>query len=134
MIRTPLLFVTFLLAFIGCSQSQPQTQNSDVVLLVTPKVFSEQLTSEKGILLDVRTPAEWKKGHLKNARHLDLFRDDFEEELTKLDTNATIYVYCAAGGRSAEAAEMLHQKGFHKVVDMDGGFMRWKSEGFPVEN
>jgi rhodanese-related sulfurtransferase len=122
-----------LCALTGCSQKQSNTQGADAIVLAAPKDFAQQIVTEKGILLDVRTPGEWKKGHLKDARHLDIFRDDFESEINKLDTNTTVYVYCASGGRSSEAAELMLKKGFRKVVDMDGGFMRWKSEGLPFE-
>lgn len=129
------LLFTFVLfyALTGCSQKSPQSKSSDIVVLASPKDFAQQLATEKSILLDVRTPGEWKKGHLKDARHLDIFSDTFESEINKLDTNTTIYVYCASGGRSSEATEMMHKKGFSKVVDMDGGIMQWKKEGLPVE-
>lgn len=128
-----LLFIFFVFNVLtGCSQQRSSSQNSEVVLL-SPKEFSQKLISEKGVLLDVRTPGEWKKGHLKDARHLDIFRDDFEQSIDKLDKNTTVYVYCATGGRSGEAAELLHKKGFKKVVDMDGGFSRWKNENLPYE-
>lgn len=129
-----LLFAFLLLsALAGCSQKKPQTKSDNVIQLLAPKDFAQLLATEKGVLLDVRTPAEWKKGHLKDARHLDIFRDDFESEINKLDTNITVYVYCGSGGRSAEAAEMMQKKGFRKVVDMDGGIRDWKNSGLPVE-
>ena len=133
MIKPLLLCFALLYALTGCSQKQSHSKEGTQIVLVSPKDFSKLLSSEKGILLDVRTPGEWKKGHIKDALHLDIFRDDFEIELTKLDTNITVYVYCAAGGRSSEAAEMMLKKGFSKVVDMDGGLMRWKNEGLPIE-
>lgn len=133
MIKQLLLSFALLYALTGCSQKQTSSGDVDRIVLVSPKDFAQQLTTEKGILLDVRTPGEWKKGHLKDARHLDIFRDDFETEVSKIDTNTTVFVYCASGGRSAEAAEMMLKKGFHKIIDMDGGFMRWKNEGLPSE-
>lgn len=133
MIKQLLLSFAVLYAFTGCSQKDSSSGNPDQIMLLSPKDFAQQLTAEKGILLDVRTPGEWKKGHLKDARHLDIFRDDFESEVSKMDTNTTVFVYCASGGRSAEAAEIMLKKGFQKIIDMDGGFVRWKNEGLPSE-
>lgn len=133
MVKRLLFAFALLYALTGCSQKPPHSQSGDVVVLAAPINFAHLLTTEKGILLDVRTPAEWKKGHLKDALHLDIFNDNFEAAINQLDTNATIYVYCASGGRSSEAAEMMHKKGFRKVVDMDGGLRAWQNEGLPVE-
>lgn len=133
MIKNILFSFAFLWALTGCSQKHSPSAANTQFLLLSPKDFAQQLTTEKGILLDVRTPGEWKKGHLKDARHLDIFRDDFENEISKLDTNITVFVYCASGGRSSEAADMMRKKGFQKIIDMDGGFMRWKNEGLPSE-
>ncbi|HCP92536.1 MAG TPA: rhodanese-like domain-containing protein [Bacteroidetes bacterium] len=133
MIKNILFSFAFLWALAGCSQKNSPSATNTQFLLLSPKDFAKQLTTEKGILLDVRTPGEWKKGHLKDARHLDIFRDDFEDEISKLDTNITVFVYCASGGRSSEASDMMRKKGFQKIIDMDGGFMRWKNEGLPSE-
>ena len=81
MIKNILFSFAFLWALTGCSQKNSPSAANTQFLLLSPKDFAQQLTTEKGILLDVRTPGEWKKGHLKDARHLDIFRDDFENEI-----------------------------------------------------
>jgi rhodanese-related sulfurtransferase len=116
---------------VSCSRNDAVIENA--VKQVSPKEFSQLLGTQKGILLDVRTPAEWEKRHIKGAIHLDIFRDDFETELNKLDTNITCFVYCAMGGRSTEASEILYQKGFDILYNMEGGFARWRNEGLPFE-
>lgn len=121
----------------GCAQNQPPKQpaatQATPVSLVSPSEFQQLLTSKPGVLLDVRTPGEYKKGHLKSARLLDIFSDDFEAQINALDRNATYYVYCASGGRSAEACELMQKKGFKQCYDMDGGFSNWKASGLPFE-
>lgn len=104
------------------------------VQLVSPQVFAEALKKEKGVLLDIRTPGEYKKGHLKGSILMDFFRDDFEKSLDKLDKNKTYFIYCGIGGRSEECGGMMESKGFKKVYDLDGGISRWKAAGLPVEN
>ncbi|MEI6509212.1 MAG: rhodanese-like domain-containing protein [Bacteroidota bacterium] len=107
-------------------------QNGKIAIL-SPADFNQKIKTEKGIILDVRTPGEFKKGHLKGARLLDIFSDAFETEINKMDKNTTYYVYCQSGGRSGEATELMHKKGFKVVYDLDGGFGRWKSQNLPFE-
>lgn len=125
------------LSFSACSQkpsgkASSQT-NQNKYELLSPSDFNKRLQTEPGVLIDVRTPNELKKGMIKNAVSLDIFRDDFEAEIDKLDKSKTYYVYCAAGGRSGEASELMQKKGFAHVIDLDGGFTKWKNEGLPVE-
>lgn len=103
------------------------------IQLVSPKLFNERLQQGGVVLIDVRTPGEFRKGHLKGARLLDIFSDDFEKEVNKLNRTASYMIYCGIGGRSAECTEMMRKKGFTSVYELDGGIKRWQSEGFPVE-
>jgi rhodanese-related sulfurtransferase len=41
-------------------------------------------------------------------------------------------VYCRSGGRSASAADVLKEKGFTKVYNLDGGITSWQENGFEV--
>jgi phage shock protein E len=124
--------VLLLLLLMQCARKS-QVEKKGMILLSAVQ-FKESLQSEKdAILLDVRTPAEWKKGYIKSATHLDIFRDDFEQQLAQLDTLKTYFVYCASGGRSAEAVELMNNKGFRLVYDLDGGISEWKKAGLPIE-
>lgn len=130
----------------ACSNQSKSTQNgtettieaaapgytTKVVEVVDANTFKNTLASKPGTLLDVRTPGEYKKGFIEGARLLDIFSDEFEAELNKLDRNATYYVYCASGGRSAECAEKMQGMGFKKVYDLDGGMGAWRNAGLPV--
>lgn len=83
-------------------------------------------------LIDVRTPQEWGNGHIEGARHIDWFSEDFKSEVSKLDKDAPVRLYCAAGGRSEEARELLREMGFKNVLDLEGGIGVWKKAGAPV--
>jgi rhodanese-related sulfurtransferase len=126
---TLLILSTF---FTACSQTAKPSQGK--VALVSPTEFSQKLESmkETRILLDVRTPGEYKKGHLENALPIDIFRDDFAEVIKTLDSTKPIFVYCAAGGRSEEASEMLLKLGFKTIYDLDGGITAWRKQNLPV--
>lgn len=115
----------------ACSQNKKK-QTETVLATIKPADFKQKLDGGQAVLIDVRTPGERKKGFIAGSRHLDLFRDDFEAEINKLDTNATYLVYCAIGGRSLETAEMMNKKGFKAVYDLDGGIEAWKKAGYSI--
>jgi len=101
------------------------------VKTITPQEMNTQAKKEKAVFLDVRTPQEWNKGHIAGALHYNLFDDHFESELKKLDKTKVYYVYCAVGGRSAEAAQTMINLGFKHVYNMQGGFNAWTKAGLP---
>jgi rhodanese-related sulfurtransferase len=93
------------------------------------------------LLLDVREPAEFEKGHIPGAvlaprGMLEWYADPTTpyakpELTTKRD--ARIIVACASGGRSMLASETLKKMGYTNVVNMAGGFNEWSKQGFPIE-
>lgn len=87
-------------------------------------------------ILDVRTAEEVAQhGRLPRAKHLDVFREDFVQELgrTGLDPAKPCILYCAIGGRAERAAVLLAKAGFSDIVLPAGGFNAWKMAGKPVE-
>jgi rhodanese-related sulfurtransferase len=51
---------------------------------------------------------------------------------SELDTSARTILYCASGGRSALACDLLRQLGYTDVAHLDGGLKAWKAAGRPV--
>lgn len=105
--------------------------NAQQVIQLAPKEMHKKAAKDKAIYLDVRTPQEWNKGHIAKAMHIDIFSDDFEAQLKKLDKNKTYFVYCAVGGRSSEATTLMAKLGFKHIYNMQGGFKAWEREGLP---
>jgi len=95
---------------------------------VSVKEFSKLISAGKGTLLDVRTPGEIAKGSIKGSTNLDFFDDNFESKLDQLDKTKPVYVYCAAGGRSSDAMDMMKKKGFVEVYNLLGGYNAWVKE------
>ena len=82
-------------------------------------------------LLDVRTPEEWKSGHIPDALHI--FLGEFRKHLGELDKTKPTAVYCDNGYRASIGASILKQEGFGSVCTIPGGWQVWKKAGFPVE-
>jgi rhodanese-related sulfurtransferase len=96
--------------------------------------FNMLLRSEKETwLLDVRTPEEFKKGHLAGAININFYDPDFEEKLLALNQNKKYLVYCASGGRSTKTSQTLASSGRLQVYNLEGGITAWVKQGLPVE-
>ena len=79
---------------------------------------------EKGALIvDVRTPEEFKEGHTEGCLNIPL--DKIREAMAWLQKDVPTVVVCASGSRSAKAKEILEENGFEKVYN--GG--SWDSLG-----
>lgn len=75
-------------------------------------------------LLDVRQPHEYEVAHLPGARLIPLPR--LADSLGGIDSRKPTIVYCAVGGRSAMAAQMLLHQGFPDVAHLQGGINAWE--------
>ena len=94
----------------------------------------DKLRSEKtNVVLDVRTPEEFKAGHIPGAVNINFNSPDFDKQIGALDKNKTYLVHCAAGGRSAKACKKLDNVGFKELYDLAPGFKGWEKAGKPVE-
>jgi len=121
--------IIFLAAFMVISCNAQQKQG---VELVSPTEFSQKIDSEDGQLIDVRTPGEYKSGHIEGAVNIHIYDNDFEQRIDTLDKNKPVYVYCKVGGRSSEAVEIMQAKGFKHIVELKGGIDAWNEAGKPV--
>ncbi len=90
--------------------------------------WAERLEQDgNAVILDVRTDEEWQDGHIPGTLHIDIYKGQgFIEEVEKLDKDKTYYVYCKAGGRSAQACSLMQQLGFQNTYNLVGGFMKWQ--------
>ena len=118
-------FITVLqLSLFGCLKAQSVDANK----------FEHEIKQPDVQILDVRTAEEYETGHIPNAMLANINDDkEFNHRIEALDKNHPVYVYCLAGSRSSKAASILKEKGFKKVVELDGGINAWKKADKPVE-
>jgi rhodanese-related sulfurtransferase len=83
-------------------------------------------------IIDVRTPAEYQRGHLANAINVDIYAQDFESRLGQMDKNLQYLVYCQTGVRSAQASQTMSQLGFTHIFNMLLGIGQWIADGYPT--
>lgn len=76
------------------------------------------------IMIDVRTPDEYRDGHIEGAVGIPLVSIPATAARRLPDKDAPIYAYCLSGARSAQACRELERQGYTNVVNM-GGVGRW---------
>ncbi len=81
------------------------------------------------LLVDVRTPGEFKEGHIPGAVNIDLQR--LGQRLNEIPRDKPVVLYCRSGQRSSVAAGMLAQAGYDNIYDL-GGIITWRAQGLPV--
>lgn len=96
---------------------------------LSPKEFYDKLTLNDHILLDVRTPAEYLHGHIKNAILADINAPaDFMSVIETLDRDKHYLIYCRSGARSTSACMYMEKLGFKNVYNLRGGILEWSFE------
>lgn len=78
--------------------------------------------NQADVLLDVRTPEEFKAGHIKGALNFNISTLNVFNNIQKLDKEKTYILYCRSGSRSQMAAMIMAQKGLN-VINCRFGFM-----------
>ena len=128
-----------LMGLYGCQPSSKtesaSTENtsptaSASVITLTAQEFATK--SPAGIILDVRTAGEVAQGKIEGALVIDFYSPDFLDQVSQISKAQGVYLYCAVGARSEEAARMLLQQGYTKVYHLQGGIQGWSQEGLPV--
>ncbi|HSI98844.1 MAG TPA: rhodanese-like domain-containing protein [Patescibacteria group bacterium] len=104
----------------------PKVDEADV------RETADGLATEPGaVLIDVREPHEWRAGHARGARHIPLAQ--LPGSLDQLPREAPVYLICATGNRSRNAAAFLQKNGFRRPVNVRGGTAAWQRAGLPIE-
>ncbi len=81
-------------------------------------------------LLDVRQTSEWNAGHIPNAIHFEGGRIAWDE--LPFAQDKPLAVQCASGNRSMIAISVLKRRGFHNLIQVEGGFNQWMKNGFEI--
>ena len=112
----------------GISAWTQAQKEIDTVENVDVENFKKQLDTNP--IFDVRKPGEFTVGRLQSAQNTPLdFINDHLQEFPKEDT---FYIHCAGGYRSMIAASILKSRGYHNLINVEGGFGAIKNAGIPI--
>lgn len=122
--QTIFRWVLYLMVF--TSVVSCQSQQDKTISRVDKDAIKAEVIGKDVQLVDVRTPGEYRAGHIDDAVNFDLSnRNAFMKQIETLDKDQPVYLYCLVGSRSAYAAKILRDKGFTKIYDYSGGYNDW---------
>lgn len=84
------------------------------------------------VILDVRTPEEFAKGHLPGAINIPHTHLPVRISEVADAADRDIVIYCATGIRSEQAAARLRENGFTRLLHLDGDMEAWEKQQRPL--
>jgi rhodanese-related sulfurtransferase len=93
---------------------------------------TQLINQGKTVIVDVRDPAAFAAGHLRDAKNIPL--KELPNRISELEKfkAKTVLTVCQAGIQSAKAAPQLKKAGFNEVVSLNGGLTAWQAQGLPL--
>jgi rhodanese-related sulfurtransferase len=89
--------------------------------------WKEAKENPNAVILDVRTEDEFSRGFIPGAINIDIYKGQgFIYQVDSLDKSKDYYVYCMAGGRSAQACNIMQQLDFKNTYNLIGGISEWE--------
>lgn len=126
-----LLILTLVLVGFTSASCGGDEKGDGIAKDISAEDMAKEIDKEGIIILDVRTPGETSQGMIPGAIEIDFNGGDFKSAVEKLDKDKPIYIYCASGGRSKKAQNMMAELGFKETYNLLGGFRGWSSKGLP---
>ncbi|WP_230988013.1 rhodanese-like domain-containing protein [Bathymodiolus japonicus methanotrophic gill symbiont] len=99
---------------------------------ISPMLTVTKLNTGHPIVLDVREPGEYSKGHITDAINIPVA--NIEAQVNKIDLykRDDVIVVCQTGTRSAPACATLKKLGFENIFLMTGGMQSWEENKLPI--
>ncbi|MBP2667763.1 MAG: sulfurtransferase [Firmicutes bacterium] len=107
----------------GCAQN-PASAGVDVSVEEAQRLWQ----NKEAIIIDVRTPGEYRDGHIPGVVNIPL--DELEKRMNEVPKDKKVVLICRTGNRSAQGTQLLRSKGLQNVFNSTGGMSTWKG---PVE-
>jgi rhodanese-related sulfurtransferase len=100
--------------------------------VITPLEARDIIKNTEVILLDIRTPEEYRAGHIQGAINIDYYSPVFYKQISELDPEKKYVIYCRTGSRTGAAISIFNNLGFNSVQDIAGGITAWRNVGLPI--
>lgn len=100
----------------------------ETIQTINVKELRERLNEV--LLVDVRQLSEWNEGHIPNAIHFEGGRIAWEK--LPFPHDKPLAIQCASGNRSMAVSSVLRRRGYHNVIQVEGGINQWKKSGFEI--
>ena len=127
----PLLVMAFLAITCGLAWTLVAGRNQGLKRVGTMEA-TRLINSEDAVVVDVRSDAEFRQGHIINAinvpeKQLDTHSDKLDKHRDK-----PLIMVCRTGQSAARAGAALRKQGFESIYTLDGGLTSWQSASLPL--
>lgn len=100
---------------------------------VDPLAATAMINHEDAVILDVRSMAEFKDGHIVNAVNIPLNGLGSNLKQIEKHRDKPVVIVCRSGSRSGSACGVLRKNGFENVKNLRGGMLAWENSSLPVK-
>ena len=121
-------FMAVLTALIWNLVTDPGGKNA-----VDPLTATAMINHDDAVVLDVRSMAEFKDGHIVNAINISLNGLGNNVKQIEKHRDKPIVTVCRSGSRSGSACAILRKHGFENVKNLRGGMLAWENSSLPVK-
>jgi len=129
--KTLLSAITFLILMASCQNENSNPSSADASDTSSAKVEIKRINAtdlvemskqDNVTILDVRTTDEYAQGFIAGTKQfIDYNSPSFEDQIDVLDKSKTYIVYCKSGNRSSKALNIMRDKGFENLCELEGG-------------
>src|SRR5205814_1247791 len=129
----PTVLAAFVVGRAAMAAERPTAEPDTWAKHVEPMQAQGLIEQKKVVVLDIRTPEEFKGGRIAGATNINFRAPDFEKQIGQLDKEKSYLVHCASGGRSTASLKVFKKLQFKSIYHLDGGIGVWQKAGLPVE-
>lgn len=127
-----ILFAALLGVMVMLIKAELDHQGSKGSLLSPAKAIRLMNNSQDALIVDVRSVADFKKGHIKGSKNTPLSEFSGVIDKYKAYKDKDVLVYCYSGNTATRAIKLLRKAGFEKVNNLQGGISAWKEANMPL--
>jgi len=100
--------------------------------LIRPAGLTSLINQENALVVDLRAPADFEKGHIPGSKNVQINQFDPENKKLAAARSLPVVVVCKDGQVSSGAAKRLRKASFEQVYLLDGGINGWRQADLPL--
>jgi rhodanese-related sulfurtransferase len=131
-LNNPVLFTALFVVLILLIKAELDHQANKGLLVSPTSAIRLINNNDDTLIIDIRAAADYKKGHIKGAKNVQL--SDFASSIKSYSEyrNKPILIYCNSGNSTRRAVKLLKNAGYEKINDLEGGIVAWKEANMPL--
>ena len=127
-----LLFAALAAVMIMLIKSELDHQANRGSYLSPSKAIRLMNNNSDALIIDIRTEADYKGGHINGAKNVPLSNFAASIEGLSGSKSTPVLIYCNSGNTVTRAIKLLKKAGFEQVSNLEGGIAAWKEASMPL--